>query len=84
MALVKMYRDEPEVVGGNTEAMIPEEAVNLAMDNGWKKADDKKNVTKEIEKPAEPVKEQKVETKPEVKTEFKPEAKGKGKNLRDE
>lgn len=49
MALIKMYRDEPEVVGGNTEAMIPEEAVNLAMDNGWKikaKVEDKKAETK--------------------------------------
>ena len=55
MALVKMYRDEPEVPGGNTEAMIPEEAVNLAMDNGWK-----------LKGKAEPVKE---EPKPEVKKE---------------
>lgn len=55
MALVKMYRDEPEVPGGNTEAMIPEEAVNLAMDNGWR-----------LKGKAEPVKE---ESKPEVKKE---------------
>lgn len=55
MALVKMYRDEPEVPGGNTEAMIPEEAVSLAMNNGWK-----------LKGKAEPVKE---EPKPEVKKE---------------
>ena len=55
MALVKMYRDEPEVPGGNIEAMIPEEAVNLAMDNGWR-----------LKGKAEPVKE---EPKPEVKKE---------------
>ena len=55
MALVKMYRDEPEVPGGNTEAMIPEEAVNLAMDNGWR-----------LKGKAEPAKE---EPKPEVKKE---------------
>ena len=59
MALVKMYRDEPEVPGGNTEAMIPEEAVNLAMDNGWK-----------LKGKAEPAKE---ESKPEVKEEPKVE-----------
>ena len=55
MALVKMYRDEPEVPGGNTEAMIPDEAVSLAMNNGWK-----------LKGKAEPVKE---EPKPEVKKE---------------
>ena len=55
MALVKMYRDEPEVPGGNTEAMIPEEAVDSAKDNGWR-----------LKGKAEPVKE---ESKPEVKKE---------------
>lgn len=66
MALVKMVRDFPEVPGGNTTADIPEEAVNLAMDNGWRLAEAKKaDVKVEDKKP-----ESKVEDKkPEVKVE---------------
>ena len=65
MALVKMYRDEPEVPGGNTEAMIPEEAVNLAMDNGWRlkgKAEPAKEEAKtEVEKEEPKVEQPKAE-----------------------
>lgn len=42
MTLVKMTRSEPEVEGGNTTAMIPEEAVSLAAADGWEIADSKK------------------------------------------
>ena len=41
MALVQRLRDAPEVAGGNTEAMIPEDAVAEAIARGWKKADGK-------------------------------------------
>ena len=80
MALVKMYRDEPEVLGGNTTADIPEEAVNLALDNGWKiasKAESHKEVKAEAKsEPKQEVKEEKVEKaeKP-LKTEDKKEDK---------
>lgn len=60
MALVKMLRDIPEVAGGKTEAMIPEDAVAQAMNNGWRKAD---------------VKNEKSESKPASKAESKPEPK---------
>ena len=52
MALVKMIRDLPEVTGGNTEGLFPEEAVADLKGKGWKVAD------KASEKKAEPVKEQ--------------------------
>jgi len=61
MALVKMLRDIPEVAGGKTEAMIPEESVADAMKRGWKKADGK--VEKTEPKP------EKTEPKPEPKKE---------------
>ncbi len=63
MALVKMVRDFPEVAGGNTTAMIPEEAVNLAMDNGWR-VESKGASTPKTEVKA-PVEEVKTETKAE-------------------
>ena len=79
MALVKMYRDEPEVPGGNTEAMIPEEGVNAAMDNGWKlkgKVDEKKpEPVKEEPKVEEP----KVEPVKEEKSDFPEFEKAEGK-----
>lgn len=83
MALVKMYRDIPEVAGGSTEAMIPEDAVQSAIDNGWKKAEVKNEPKKEeakAETPKVEVKkeEPKVEAKPEVKTD-KVEQKAEGK-----
>ncbi len=58
MALVKMVRDFPEVPGGKTTADIPEEAVHLAMDNGWHIAEksakeDKKDESKNEAKSAE-------------------------------
>lgn len=63
MALVKMIRDYPEVAGGNTTAMIPEEAVQSAIDNGWRIA----------EKKAEEPKVKTEEKKPEIKVEPKKE-----------
>lgn len=66
MALVKMVRDFPEVAGGKTTADIPEEAVNLAMDNGWRLANKKAEAPK-----VEP----KVEDKPASKIEDKVEEK---------
>ena len=59
MALVKMLRDAPEVAGGNTEAMIPEDAVAEAIARGWKKADGKP--AKDAPKVEEPKVEPKVE-----------------------
>ena len=88
MALVKMYRDEPEVPGGNTEAMIPEEAVNLAMDNGWKlkgkaepvKEEPKLEVKKEEPKVEQPkAEEPKVEPVKEEKSDFPEFEKSEGK-----
>lgn len=35
-----MIRDVPEVAGGKTEAMIPEDSVKQAKDAGWKIAED--------------------------------------------
>lgn len=83
MALVKMYRDEPEVPGGNTEAMIPEEAVDSAMDNGWRlkgktelvKEESKPEVKKEEPKVEEP----KVEPVKEEKSDFPEFEKSEGK-----
>ena len=76
MALVKMVRDFPEVKGGNTEAMIPEEAVDACLGNGWKIAEkgEKPNEDEKTEAKVEAVKveEPKVEEpKAEVKTEEK-------------
>ena len=88
MALVKMYRDEPEVPGGNTEAMIPEEAVNLAMDNGWRlkgKAEPAKEEPKPEAKKEEPKVEQpkaeepKIEPVKEEKSDFPEFEKSEGK-----
>lgn len=77
MALVKMIRALPEVKGGKTEGMFPEEAVAELKGKGWNVAD------KASEKKAEPVKEEpkvepvreepKVETKKEEKKEEKAE-----------
>lgn len=69
MALVKMLRDAPEVAGGNTEAMIPEDAVAEAIARGWKKADGKpaKVEAPKVEEPKvepkveEPAKEEKAD-----------------------
>lgn len=71
MALVKMVRDFPEVEGGNTVAMIPEEAINLAMDNGWRLEETKQTTKQEAKATAEEKTEEKVEgaTAEEVKTE---------------
>ena len=77
MALVKMYRDEPEVPGGNTEAMIPEEAVNSAMDNGWR-LKGKEEPKKEEPKP-EVKEEPKVEPVKEEKSDFPEFEKSEGK-----
>lgn len=60
MALVKMVRDFPEVEGGNTTADIPEEAVQLAMNEGWRIAEKPKAEPKVAEK-TEPKVEPKVE-----------------------
>lgn len=88
MALVKMYRDEPEVPGGNTEAMIPEEAVNSAMDNGWRlkgKDEPAKDESKPEDKKDEPKVEQpkadepKVEPVKEEKSDFPEFEKSEGK-----
>ena len=83
MALVKMYRDEPEVPGGNTEAMIPEEAVNLAMDNGWRlkgKAEPAKEESKpEVKKEEPKAEEPKVEPVKEEKSDFPEFEKSEGK-----
>lgn len=69
MALVKMLRDAPEVTGGNTEAMIPEDAVAEAIARGWKKADGKP--AKEPPKTDEPkAEEPKVEPVKEEKADF--------------
>lgn len=70
MALVKMWRDFPEVAGGKTEAMVPEEAVKSAMDNGWKKVEEKSEQVKESVKEAkqEPVKEEAPKAEPKVET----------------
>ena len=67
MALVKMVRDFPEVEGGNTTADIPEEAVALAMDNGWRIAEKPKaepKVTEKVTEKAEPKEEKVVEKTP--------------------
>lgn len=73
MALVKMVRDFPEVAGGKTTADIPEEAVNLAMDNGWRLADKKaeapKVEPKAEDKPASKSEGKVEEKKPDVKAE---------------
>lgn len=74
MALVKMIRDYPEVAGGNTTAMIPEEAVQLAINDGWRIADKK---TEEPKVKAE-------EKKPEVKVEPKKEETPKGEQKKEE
>jgi hypothetical protein len=74
MAFVKMVRDFPEVAGGKTTANVPEEAVNLAMDNGWRLAD-KKSETSKVESKAEEKVASKVEDKVEEnKSESKTEA----------
>ncbi len=41
MALVKLVRSVPEVAGGKTEAMVPEENVKAALDAGWSLSDKK-------------------------------------------
>ena len=70
MALVRMVRDFPEVAGGKTTADIPEEAVNLAMDNGWRVADKAPKAEPKVEPKSESKVEDKVEEKkPEVKAE---------------
>lgn len=75
MALVRMVRDFPEVAGGKTTADIPEEAVNLAMDNGWRLADKAPKAEPKVEPKSESKVEDKVEEKkPEVKAEV-PKAK---------
>ena len=83
MALVKMYRDEPEVPGGNTEAMIPEEAVSLAMNNGWRlkgKAEPAKEEPKpEVKKEEPKAEEPKVEPVKEEKSDFPEFEKSEGK-----
>lgn len=88
MALVKMYRDIPEVTGGNTEAMIPEEAVNEAVANGWKKAevkaDSKKDEVKTEPPKPEAAKEAKVDKAGPKVTDVKSESKKGQKTLRDE
>lgn len=70
MALVKMLRDIPEVAGGKTEAMIPEEGVAQAMNNGWRKAEGK---SEKSEPKAEVKAEPKVE-EPKVEPVKEPEA----------
>lgn len=98
MALVKMIRDIPEVAGGKTEAMMQEEAVKAAIQNGWRVANDKApdtslaQKTPSLESKTETVPEPKAEVKaekPEVKAETKSEPKSdkaeskKQKSLRD-
>lgn len=65
MALIKVVRKTPEVLGGNTEAFVAEENLTQALSNGWVKAE---------EKPAKPeVKKEEVVSKPEEKVEEKSE-----------
>lgn len=89
MALIKMWRDFPEVAGGKTEAMVPEEGVKAAMDNGWKKTEDKpskdtepsKDVKKEVSKLENKAG---ISDKKEDKQEKPSASKGQKKQLRDE
>jgi len=93
MALVKMIRDIPEVAGGKTEAMMQEDAVKAAIQNGWRVADKAVGNNQAQKEPVkEPVSEAKTEPKaekPEVKPETKSEPKSdkaeskKQKTLRD-
>ena len=68
MALVKIVRDTPEVVGGGTTALIESDAIAQAIENGWKLADEKKSETK-------------TETVTEVKTDERSESKKTKKSL---
>ena len=73
MALVKMIRDIPEVAGGKTEAMMQDEAVKAAIQNGWRVANDKAPDTSLAQKTSSL--ESKTETVPEPKSEVKTEPK---------
>lgn len=79
MGLVKMIRDVPEVAGGKTEAMIPEDSVKQAKDAGWKIAEDtlkakplkeevpvKKEEVSEVKKVEEPKKEEQPKAEPKL------------------
>lgn len=57
--MVKVFRDEPEFVGGPLTAEIPESSLEEAKDNGWKVAE--KPVKKDEPKVEKPVEEPKVE-----------------------
>lgn len=77
MALIRVEREKPEVVGGNTYAYIAEESLSQAIENGWYRVDGKaKEEKKEEPKPA---KEEVV--KPEEVTEEKTVAKKTKKSL---
>lgn len=78
MALVKMTRAVPEVKGGKTEALVPEDAVSAAMSKGWRvaeKTSEKTEQPKEPAKKSEPAfdKPKAEEPKAEVKAEKKEE-----------
>lgn len=79
MGLVKMIRDVPEVAGGKTEAVIPEDSVKQAKDAGWKIAEDtlkakplkeevpvKKEEVSEVKKVEEPKKEEQPKAEPKL------------------
>lgn len=53
--MVKVFRDEPEIVGGPLTADIPESALEEAKSNGWKVAEAKpaKKEEPKVEKPVE-------------------------------
>lgn len=74
-----MIRDVPEVAGGKTEAMIPEDSVKQAKDAGWKIAEDtlkakplkeevpvKKEEVSEVKKVEEPKKEEQPKAEPKL------------------
>lgn len=74
-----MIRDVPEVAGGKTEAVIPEDSVKQAKDAGWKIAEDtlkakplkeevpvKKEEVSEVKKVEEPKKEEQPKAEPKL------------------
>lgn len=75
MALVKMIRNLPEVKGGKTEGMFPEEAVAELKGKGWKAAEKTSEKTEPVkdkskDEPKEPVKDKtEADSKKEEKVE---------------
>jgi hypothetical protein len=60
MALIRVERDKPEVVGGNTYAYVAEESLAQAIENGWRRVDGK--AKEEKKEDPKPVKEEVVKS----------------------